>query len=130
MKFSRRMLAREVLRLIKENPARRAHIIKQAAAFLINNKQDKYSHLFINEIANELERSDAHIRVELLSARPLSSSIKSNITKMLKSKTGAKTIEINEDLDPKLLGGLIVRTPKFLLDTSVRNQLNRLKGIK
>jgi len=126
MKLSRRRLAKEVTKAILAEPARKNEILNQLAAYLLTNKKAAQADLLMLDIANELEETQGQLVANVVSARPLSSVSKMAITDKLKRQTGAKTVELNEELKPELIGGIVVRTPKFELDASVKRQLNRL----
>jgi F-type H+-transporting ATPase subunit delta len=131
MKPSRRRLAKEVVKAIIANPERKADLLKQLAAFLIVNKKANQADLLMLDIANELDQSQGLVVAEVSSARPLSVASKNAIKSRLKAQTGAKNVELNEQIKPELIGGIVVRTPKFELDASVKRQLTQIaaKGV-
>lgn len=131
MKPSRRKLSQEVVKAIIANPGRKGDLLKQLAAYLIVNKKAAQADLLMLDIANELEQSQGLVVAEVSSARPLTSVSRDAIKAKLKAQTGAKNIELNEQIEPELIGGIVVRTPKFELDASVKRQLKQLaaKGV-
>lgn len=131
MKPSRRKLSQEVVKAIIANPGRKGDLLKQLAAYLIVNKKAAQADLLMLDIANELEQSQGLVVAEVSSARPLTSVSRDAIKAKLKAQTGAKNIELNEQIKPELIGGIVVRTPKFELDASVKRQLKQLaaKGV-
>jgi F-type H+-transporting ATPase subunit delta len=131
MKISRRRLAKEVVKMILDQPARKNELLKQLAAYLIINKKANQADLLMLDIANELQDLKGQLVASVSSARPLSAAAKSAIMAKLKNQTGANTVELNEQLNPELIGGIVVRTPKYELDASVRRQLNQIatKGV-
>ncbi|MBI2788491.1 MAG: ATP synthase F1 subunit delta [Elusimicrobia bacterium] len=64
----------------------------------------------------------AHVRT----AAPLSSDAQQQLTAKLKKFTG-KEIELDVKEDPELIGGLTVKIGDWVLDSSLRGQLRRLK---
>ncbi len=68
--------------------------------------------------------------VDLLRQFPLEDSARSELTRYLQYATGAKTVELNEQVEEELLAGTIVRTATEELDTSARSRLNQLRGLK
>ncbi|HEU5187753.1 MAG TPA: F0F1 ATP synthase subunit delta [Candidatus Saccharimonadales bacterium] len=124
MKIARRRLARELVRLIREDPNRRAALLRQTAGYLIATKQAAQAHLLIKDIAHELQ-ADGHVVAEVESAFGLSDQSRAYVKKVLQ-KSGAHTIELNERVTPHLLGGLVIRTATAELDASVRRQLNQI----
>ena len=63
---------------------------------------------------------------EVLSAVPLNDKQKTALLRNLESATGKK-IQASYSLDPRLLGGAVVRIGDTIYDGSVRNQLDRLR---
>ncbi|MBE3569091.1 MAG: ATP synthase F1 subunit delta, partial [Bacillales bacterium] len=61
------------------------------------------------------------------SVRPLNEEEKSSLSSVLAEKIGKQTLEIENIVDPNLLGGLKVRIGNRILDGSLRGKLDRLK---
>ena len=66
-------------------------------------------------------------RATVTSALPLSPDEVRALTERLQSSTGGR-VEIEQSVDPSLLGGLVVRLGDRLIDGSVRNRLDRLRN--
>lgn len=64
----------------------------------------------------------AHVRT----ARPLSAEAQEKLKARLKGFAG-KTIELDIKEDPELIGGLIVRLGDWVLDSSLRGQLRKMR---
>jgi F-type H+-transporting ATPase subunit delta len=62
---------------------------------------------------------------DVTSATPLSDANLDALKKALKASTG-KDVKINPTVDPKLIGGLIVKVGSRMIDTSLRTKLNSL----
>jgi F-type H+-transporting ATPase subunit delta len=69
------------------------------------------------------------VEVELISATPLADDTKSNILDKVKADYKNASFEINEIIDPTILGGFIVKIGDKQLDSSVASQLTNLKNI-
>lgn len=65
------------------------------------------------------------ITAEVTSAYPLTQDQRDAITKNLKSRAGREVI-ISEQVDPEILGGLIVRMGSQMIDGSIKTRLNTL----
>jgi F0F1-type ATP synthase delta subunit len=126
--IARRRLARELVRLLSEQPERKQQLITQTAAYLLQTKQAHQLHLLINDIADELLASQHHLSADVRTAFGLSDATRQEIVAMLQKATGAQTVELHETTEPELLGGVIVRTPKAELDASVKRQITQLAG--
>lgn len=127
-RISRRRLARELVRLLAEQPDRQAELLRQTAAYLLATKQAHQAHLLVNDIAEELQAAQGHLGAEVRTAFALGDDTRQSIVATLQQLTGAKTVELNETVQPELLGGVVVRTPQLELDASIKRQLSQLAG--
>lgn len=127
-KLSRRKVAREVVRLISEQPTRQKEILLQTAAYLLQTKQAASAHLLLSDIAEELLKTKGHLSADVYTAFGLGDSSRDHVVAMLKRKTGAQTVELQERVTPEMLGGIKVRTSQLELDASIKRQLTQLAG--
>ena len=74
-----------------------------------------------------LRRERGISRADLRSALPLEESQRTAITARLSELTGTE-IELHEQVDPALIGGIAVRIGDELYDASVRSRLERLRA--
>jgi len=65
-------------------------------------------------------------KLEVSSVKPVSENRKEELVQAFKSKLGKKHIEIENKVDPSLIGGLQIRTGNTIYDGSVKGKLNRL----
>lgn len=127
-KLSRRRVAREIVRLLTEQPDRKAELLKQTAAYLLQTKKANQAHLLLLDIADELQESQGTIVAEVQTAFGLGSATRENIVAMLKKATGAQNVELSETVEPELIGGVVIRTPQLELDASVKRRLTQIAG--
>jgi len=127
-KLSRRRVAHEIVALLVAHPERQAELLKQTAAYLLHHKKANEAHLLLLDIAEELQKVQGVVTAEVRSAFGLTSASRDGIAAMLKKVTGAQTVELSETVEPELIGGVVIRTPEFELDASVKRQLNQLAG--
>lgn len=66
------------------------------------------------------------VTADVTSAVPLSDEQTEELKATLKAKTG-RDVSLNQQVDPQLLGGLIVRIGSRMVDSSIRTKLNNLK---
>jgi F0F1-type ATP synthase delta subunit len=126
---SRRALARVVANRLAVEGADGVAIMREAAAYLIDNDMVDQADALINDIADELFIQTGRLVVEVTSARTLTEEARSNLIKYLQDATQAKAVELHESVDEGLIGGLVAKTPSAELDVSVRNTLRQLTGI-
>ncbi len=127
-KISRRRLAEGVVAQLKAHPKKTKDLIRQTAAYLIANRRAHEIDLLMHDIAEELVRTEGRLWADIESAFKLDASAKHAIHQLLHAATGASTIELHERINPELLGGAVVRTSRYELDTSIKTQLARLSG--
>ena len=127
-KIGRRRLAREIVRLLSQQPERRAAIVQQLAAYLIDTKQTGQADLLLKDIADELYVQNRQLHADVIHAFDLSAETKAAITDMLRASTGATDVQLETTKDPDLIGGVIVRTSRQEIDASVRRKLKALSA--
>lgn len=105
-----------------------ADVLQQTAAYLIDHKLVGQAELLVRDVEAILARDHGIVLAEVISARELSNGIIKNIEQFVAHAEGAKQVEVSASVDPSLLGGVIIRTPRAELDTTVRKQLNALRS--
>ena len=73
-------------------------------------------------------KARGEVEAEVLSAAPLTIAQTQDLTDTLRQKLG-KTPRLTATVDPKLLGGLIVRVGSEMIDTSLRTKLKNLEKV-
>lgn len=90
----------------------------------------KHRTSFLVEIATEYENlvleSDSIVKTRLITAVPLRDNEEENINAKLSAMTG-KTIRIEVEVDPKIIGGVIAMVGDKIIDRSIRHDLRVLK---
>ncbi len=66
------------------------------------------------------------VSADVTSAAPLSKTQLSTLAASLKAKIG-KAVTINEQVDPSLIGGLIVKVGSQMIDSSIKTKLTAMK---
>lgn len=127
-KLTRRHLAREVVRLLASQPQKQASYVQQLAAYLVAHKRTNETDLLVKDIADELFMQQNHLSVQVESAYPLAAATKKAIHTFLVQTTKARSVELQSRLDPTLLGGVVLRTPRQELNTSLRRKLKAIAG--
>jgi F-type H+-transporting ATPase subunit delta len=84
----------------------------------------------LHRIRREFERMWAEenklLPVSVTSAVDLDQSLVKDIGKRIEEQTGRR-VELSSEVDPEVLGGLVVRVGNMVLDASVRNRLEQLR---
>jgi len=66
-------------------------------------------------------------KVTVQSAVKVSEHDEQSIKQYIKQKTGAKSIELHTEINPSVIGGLVIKFGDNLLDTSIAAKLRKLK---
>lgn len=103
-------------------------MLGMAASYLIEHQMQNQAELLVRDIEAALARQHGIVLTEVISARELSAGIIKKIEQFVLQTEGAKQVEVSAVVDPSLLGGVVIRTPRAELDTTVRKQLNALKA--
>lgn len=99
-----------------------------AAAYLVDHHQLNKADLLVRDIEATLARDHKIVLAKVVSARELSAQIIKSIAQYVQTAEDAKQVEVSASVDPSLLGGVIIRTPRAELDTTIRKQLNSLRS--
>jgi F-type H+-transporting ATPase subunit delta len=86
------------------------------------------------EIVAEVQRryheltleQQAIVEVQVTAAKPLSEAMRTRLQQLMESRTGS-AVRLSERIDPRILGGLIVRVGDEQVDASVARQLRRFQ---
>ncbi len=80
----------------------------------------------INAFAHLAAEDRGEITASVTSARSLDETQQKNLRAALKTALG-QDVNLQMDVDPDLLGGLVVKVGSRMIDTSIRTKLNNLK---
>jgi F-type H+-transporting ATPase subunit delta len=76
---------------------------------------------------NEMwDKENKRLAVTVTSAVELDPEIAKRIGKQIEEQTG-NTVELSSRVDPDILGGLVLQVGNMVLDTSIRNRLEKLR---
>ncbi|MCS6950249.1 MAG: ATP synthase F1 subunit delta [bacterium] len=142
---------RELLHTLEEQPAlrqlllnplmareRKQQLVQQALAgkvhpllvSLLNVMIRKRRENVLEEVFHEYGKLyDEHLgilRVQAISARPIDELQERALVRSLEQRTG-KTVVLDKQVDPSLIGGIVVRIGDTVIDGSVHGQLQRLR---
>jgi F-type H+-transporting ATPase subunit delta len=74
-----------------------------------------------------LSKQRGEVEAQVTSARPLSDAEVAELKKVLKSKLG-RDARLEAKVDPKLLGGLVVKVGSRMIDSSLRTKLDGIRA--
>lgn len=125
-KVSRRKLAAHTADRIL---AGKSEVISQLAAFLVDTGRVREAELVVRDIETELAKR-GQVVVSVESATPLSDATRGQIKSFIADHYDGAEVTLREAVDPSLLGGVKIKTPREQLDASLRSSLNNLKATK
>ena len=125
-KLSRRKIATVVAERLLEGDKT---IIKDLAGYLFYTKQTRSINLLVRDIENALLDKGVLV-AKVVSAHDLADSVKKQIDAFLLDESGSNSVQIQYSIDKDLIGGIQISTPQAILDTSIKNKLQRLKAAK
>lgn len=125
-KLSRRKIATVVAERLLEGDKT---IIKDLAGYLFYTKQTRSINLLVRDIENALLDKGVLV-AKVVSAHDLADSVKKQIDAFLLDESGANSVQVQYSIDKDLIGGIQISTPQAILDTSIKNKLQRLKAAK
>lgn len=106
-------------------------VIAQLAGLLVESGRTNEAELIVRSIYEVLETRGLSI-VDVTVAQMISqtTSDSNNIDDALSKLIGAKQLEIRENVDPSVLGGISVKTPSRIMDATFRRRLSALRERK
>lgn len=110
---------------VKQLQAGNADVLREIAAYLLDEHRLHETDLIIRAILEECERVGV-VLADVTTTETLSDDIKAQIKKL----TGASSLEIREHIDPSVLGGVRIETPTKRLDATFAYRLSQLRERK
>ncbi|MDP3837201.1 MAG: ATP synthase F1 subunit delta [bacterium] len=128
MKASVRQYARSVMELVADKSEAEAKALIAKFVVFLHGRQDLNKVEAITEELGRLyEIENEEIKAELISARPLQEAAKKQLVAYLQKRAGVDTVNLQESLNPDLLGGFILRYNGLVIDGSLKNNLLKFK---
>lgn len=124
-KVSRRELARTVSRQLLEG-ADTQKLMRELAGYLVDHKMHNQAAMVLDDIAVEIESKTGHTTANVRTAFALGAGNHEKLESYVKHITNATSVELTVTKDTSLLGGMVLRTPQYEYDASVRYKLNQL----
>ncbi len=98
-------------------------LIKQ----ILKQNRERLLGLICEEVLNRYNEENKIAKVSLSTAVPLEENAKNQILEQLKAAYQLSAIELDEQIDESLIGGIVMRMGDKQLDASIRRQLNDIK---
>ncbi len=93
---------------------------------LIEKNREDLLPVIIDRFLNLLDEARGIVRGQLFTAYPFTEQQLTALTRRLNKITG-KEVVLHQSVKPELLGGFVIQMNDTVIDTSLKNQLNKLR---
>ena len=100
--------------------------LKNFMFLLVEKRRIFFVEKIINSFLRLCSQKRGEVKASLISSKELSEAELNSISKELSSSTSS-TIKFNYKVDKELIGGLKLQLGSFMIDTSIKNKLNKYK---
>ena len=94
---------------------------------IANKNREPIMDAIADEFIIQYNRLKGTERATIITTMPLTDALRQKFTAIVLKKTGGKVVELEEKIDPKLIGGYVLRLGDRQIDGSIRSQLNELR---
>ncbi len=115
------------LTLRGKSGAELAQGLKDATKFLARKRLLSKSPYILTELGNIIDKEEGRIKVKIKSAAKIGDHAMHDIKKELLSKYQVKEIEVIEEHDEKLLGGIRIEVNDEVIDLTLKNKITQLQ---
>ena len=95
--------------------------------FLVSKRRFFFVEKILNDFIETCSKKRGEVKAELSSAKELSESEINDIKKELEKNFNSQ-IKLNYKFDPSLIGGLVVQVGSTMVDTSIKNKLQKIEN--
>ncbi len=103
-------------------------LVKALTILLIRKRRETLIQAVLQEFETLFDAELGEIRVTAKSARPLDEQQMQQLVSSLAQRTG-RNIKLTTEVEPSLMGGLIVNIGDTVIDGSIRGRLAHLRGL-
>lgn len=101
--------------------------LKKFVKMLAKNNDFKKAREIIRGLDKIFKKEEGILEAEITSANPLKKEMVKDLRYYIAEMSGAKKIEVKENVDKNILGGVVIRYEDKIIDGSLRNRLSELK---
>lgn len=127
--MSRKRLARHLVTELSDGSKDRKELVRKLAAYLVAHKRTHDVEFLIGDVAAELARRGEAALVRVTTARPLGAAEKKNVQAFIQKELGVRSVELDERIDPDLIGGIVIETPDARYDRSLKRGIEQLLSV-
>ena len=126
MKLSRRVLARHIAAELQAGKNKKA-VVQSLAAYVVEHRLHSQLELILADVASNLADL-GHVEATVTTVQPLTDDLRKDLISYIKAIENVSDVTLNEAVDKKILGGVIIETPRKRFDASVSTKLKRLRN--
>ncbi len=128
MKITVNQYAKSLYAATKEKSQKEiADVVSNFVAILSKNRQVKLFPKISKKFEEIWNKENGIAKVEIVSMEKLNEKILKSIEKFIEKKYPVKKVILNNIVDEKIMGGIIIKVGDEILDGSVLRQLRNLK---
>lgn len=128
MKLSIRDYAEALYELVSANPEKTKGLVSRFYQKLQTDRKTNLLPLIVNELQRLEDEQQDRFRVEVVTARPLEQTVRRDMRHYLKQHFSKREVEIEETIDPDLIGGLKIKVGDRVVDHTIQGKLEQLVG--
>lgn len=117
----------EAIYLASKESKDHKHFSAQVIQFLVRKKLLSKSADILLRLEQIMNASQGKIIAKVSSVEKLAEKTKMELKDALEKRYGGKSVELEESLDKKLLGGYRVEVNDEVIDLTLRNRINKLQ---
>lgn len=95
--------------------------------FLNRKRLLSKSKYVLEALSKIVDRTEGRIKVRVRTAKSLHPEAKQELSHILQNKYNAKHVEIVEELDEKVIGGMRIQVDDEVIDLTLKNKIGRLQ---
>jgi F0F1-type ATP synthase delta subunit len=129
MKTPRSQIAPVLAGLTLKSGANAEQLSREVAAYLLDENRTGELNSLMRDVA-AVRASEGIVEVTAVSAHELSDKVRQDVERLVREQfKSAKEVIINQRIDEALIGGVRLELIDRQLDLTIRNKLNRFKGL-
>ena len=102
-------------------------LLKKFLGFIVSKRRFFYIEKILNDFLTICSNARGEIQAELLAAKELNENEIKKIKDELSKNFGSE-VKLNYNYDPDLIGGLIMQVESVMIDTSIKNKLQKIEN--
>ncbi|MDI9348546.1 MAG: ATP synthase F1 subunit delta [Candidatus Symbiobacter sp.] len=109
-------------------PLKLSPLTEKFIGLVVSKGRLAYLPAMLDEFAAACRRQAGELDAEIVTATPLSQSQADQVQKTIEQSLGVK-LHLDCAVEPKLIGGMVLRLGTWMIDFSLQNKLNRLQQV-